>query len=63
MSAAVKLQSILIQSTTDKGKAPKQIRLFINQPNLSFGDAADQAAVQEFDLTEEQLEGAVIPLK
>jgi hypothetical protein len=59
----VKLQSILIQSTTDKDKAPKQVRLFINQPNLSFGDAADQVASQEFELTEEQLEGSVIPLK
>lgn len=59
----MKLQSILIQSTTDKDKAPKQIRLFINQPNLSFGDAADQVAAQEFELTEEQLEGSVIPLK
>lgn len=60
---AVKLQSIVIQSSTDKDKAPKQIRLFINQPNLSFGDAADQVATQEFELTEEQLEGSVIPLK
>lgn len=61
--AAVKLQSIKIKSIKDAENAPKQIRLFINKPTLGFSDAADLACSQEFELTEDQLQGNAISLK
>lgn len=59
---AVKLHSMKIKGPADNG--PKEIRLFINQPNTIDFDTAERAiAVQEITLTTKDLEGELIPLK
>ncbi|EFN56865.1 hypothetical protein CHLNCDRAFT_144492 [Chlorella variabilis] len=45
------------------GFAPKRVKLFVNRPTIGFSEAADSAGVQEFDLTEADLEGQQLPLK
>ncbi|EIE19587.1 DUF1000-domain-containing protein [Coccomyxa subellipsoidea C-169] len=60
---AVKLHSWAIKSVGSKGHAPRKVRLFINRPSLGFSEAADFPAVQEFQLSEEDLEGKLLPLK
>lgn len=44
-------------------QAPKRVKLFVNRPTIGFSEAADSAGVQEFDLTEADLEGQQLPLK
>jgi hypothetical protein len=55
---AVKVHSILMKAPADHG--PKTVKLFINQPNLSFDQLSSTVAVQEIeidpkDLTEEKM--------
>jgi hypothetical protein len=59
----VKLHSWAIKSVGNKGHAPRKVRLFINRPSLGFSEAADFPAVQEFELSEADLEGKPLPLK
>lgn len=59
----MKLHSWAIKSVGNKGHAPRKVRLFINRPSLGFSEAADFPAVQEFELSEADLEGKPLPLK
>ena len=61
--AAVKLHSWAIKSVGRKGHAPRKVKLFINRPSLGFSEATDFPAVQEFDLSEADLEGKPLSLK
>ncbi|KAK9503601.1 hypothetical protein O3M35_010129 [Rhynocoris fuscipes] len=60
---AVKVHSIKFKGPADKG--PKKVKLFINQPNtLDFDAAASNVAVQELDVSKEDLtEGNPINLR
>jgi len=60
---AVKLTSLVIKSTDAEGKGPKNIKLFKNNPSLGFSEAENQPAVQEFDLSEKDLEGQSLTLR
>jgi len=59
----VKLHSLKIKAPPKLG--PKTLRVFINQPNtLDFDNATGMAAVQDIELSSDQLESAsLIPLK
>ena len=59
----MKLNSLVIKSSETKGKGPKQIRLFKNTPSIGFGEAENAPAVQEFELTEKDLEGEALTLR
>ena len=61
--AAVKLSSLIIQSSGTEGRGPKSIRLFKNTPSIGFGEAENAPAVQEFELTEKDLEGEALTLR
>lgn len=61
--AAVKLNSLVIKSSETKGKGPRQIRLFKNTPSIGFGEAESAPAIQEFELTEKDLEGEALTLR
>lgn len=62
--AVVKLQSIAVKSGGAEGRAPRRVKLFINNASLGFSEASDFPAVQEFELTKEQAEeGLPIALK
>jgi thioredoxin len=60
---AVKVHSLRVSAPPDKG--PKHIRIFANLPNtLDFDHADTMTAIQELELTPDQLEGsAPIPLR
>jgi len=59
---AVKIHSLKVKAPKDKG--PKTLRIFMNQPNtLDFDKAGSMAATQDIDITPNQLDGEVIPLK
>merc|ERR1711974_72742 len=59
---AVKIHSLKIKAPSDKG--PKTVRVFQNQPNtLDFDKADSMVAVQDMQLTPEQLDGSPITLK
>lgn len=47
------------------GEAPRRIRLFINDPTKSFGDAETDPAIDEFELPEDATieAGVTLPLK
>jgi len=58
----VKIHSLKIKAPKDKG--PKTLRIFMNQPNtLDFDKADSMGATQDIDITPNQLDGEVIPLK
>jgi len=59
---AVKVHSIKVKAPQDKG--PKNIRIFMNQPNtLDFDKADSMIATQDITLTPGQLDGSPITLK
>ncbi|CAH0391737.1 unnamed protein product [Bemisia tabaci] len=59
---AVKLHSIKVKAP--QGKGPKVLKLFINQPNaLDFDSAAKNVAVQELELSPEDLDGRPVNLR
>ncbi|EPT01805.1 hypothetical protein FOMPIDRAFT_100997 [Fomitopsis schrenkii] len=59
----VRIRSIAIQAS-NLAQAPRKIKLLINRPTIGFDDFSEGEAVQEFELTEEQLkEGKRIPLR
>jgi len=59
---AVKVHSIKVKAPADKG--PKNIRIFMNQPNtLDFDSAGSMVATQDLTLTPGQLDGSPIALK
>lgn len=61
-SQAVKIHSLKIKAPADKG--PKNLKLFINQPNtLDFDAASSNVAVQELELTPKDLEGNPVNLR
>ena len=53
---AVKLQGIVVKSVDKEGRAPGQVKLFTNRASLGFSEATDFPPVQQFDLTEEQVQ-------
>ncbi|OWZ47940.1 thioredoxin [Cryptococcus neoformans c45] len=59
----VKLKAISIFSGISPSQAPKTVKLFINQPNMDFDDAENEAPAQELILTPEQVKGDRIPLR
>lgn len=62
--AVVKLQSIAVKSSGAEGRAPRRLKLFINNASLGFPEASDFPAVQELELTQAQVEeGLPIALK
>jgi len=61
--AAVKLNSLVIKSSGTEGRGPRSIRLFKNTPSIGFGEAENAPAVQEFELTEKELEGEALTLR
>ena len=63
LHAAVKLNSLVIKSSETEGKGPKRIRLFKNTPSIGFGEAENAPAIQEFNLTEKDLEGEALTLR
>lgn len=63
LHAAVKLNSLVIKSSETQGKGPKRIRLFKNTPSIGFGEAENAPAIQEFNLTEKDLEGEALTLR
>lgn len=59
----MRIRSIAIQAS-NLAQAPRKIKLLINRPTIGFDDFSEGEAVQEFELTEEQLkEGKRIPLR
>ncbi|KAK9806283.1 hypothetical protein WJX72_008448 [[Myrmecia] bisecta] len=62
-NTAVKLHSLVIKGAESKSHGPRRVKLFINKPSLGFADASDLPAVQEFELSEEDLEGKPLLLK
>lgn len=56
LCAVVKLQSIAIKSSGAEGKAPRRVKVFINNASLGFSEAADFPPVQEFELSAAQVE-------
>lgn len=59
---SVKVHSLKIKAPTDKG--PKTVRIFQNQPNtLDFDKADSMTAVQDLELTPDQLDGSSISLR
>lgn len=61
---AVRLSGILIKGSSDShAKAPKTVKLFVNQPTIGFADAASLTAVEEFELSSPQLDGEVVMLR
>lgn len=59
---AVKIHSLKLKAPCDKG--PKNIRIFMNQPNtLDFDSAGSMIATQDITLTPGQLDGSPITLK
>ncbi|KAI7836452.1 hypothetical protein COHA_009669 [Chlorella ohadii] len=62
-NSACKLSGLVVKSTKSPDQAPKRIKLFVNRPTIGFGEAADAAGVQEFDLSESDLEGQQLQLK
>lgn len=61
--AAVKLNSLVIKSSGTEGRGPRSIRLFKNTPSIGFGEAEHAPAIQEFELTEKDLEGEALTLR
>ena len=61
--AAVKLNSLVIKSSETKGKGPRSIRLFKNTPSIGFGEAENAPSIQDFVLTEKDLEGEALTLR
>ncbi|KIR57020.1 thioredoxin [Cryptococcus gattii Ru294] len=59
----VKLKAISIFSVISPSQAPKTVKLFINQPNIGFDDAENEAPAQELILTPEQVKGDKIQLR
>lgn len=53
-NSKVKLQSIAIAGPAD-GRAPKNVKLFVNAMSLSFDDAESGAPAQELEFTPEML--------
>lgn len=60
--AAVKIHSICILGPDD-GSGPKLAKAFINSPTLGFSEADEYPAAQEFELTEENLQGEPVILR
>ncbi|WWD21925.1 thioredoxin [Kwoniella shandongensis] len=59
----VKIRSISIFSAISPSQAPKEIKLFINTPNIDFADTENLTPAQELDLTESQVKGDKIELR
>lgn len=52
----VKLQSIEVLGPNQS--APRNVKLFVNKPNMTFDDVSDEAADQEFEFEEQQVNDA-----
>ncbi|KAK8846618.1 thioredoxin [Kwoniella newhampshirensis] len=59
----VKIRSISIFSAISPSQAPKTIKLFINTPNIDFGDTDSLTPAQELELTPEQVKRDKIDLR
>eukprot|EP00884_Botryococcus_braunii_P008134 jgi/Botrbrau1/17321/Bobra.0015s0069.1 len=60
---AVKLTSLTLKAMGVGGQAPRKVKLFTNRPSLGFNEATSFPAVQEFTLSEADLEGKPLQLK
>jgi len=59
----VRIHSLALRGPSD-GRAPKTVKLFINQTAIDFDSAERGVGLQEFTLTkDDNAEGALIPLK
>merc|ERR1712137_1005250 len=54
----VKLKAITFRGHVDVDSAPKGMKIFLGHMNLDFQEADELAAVQTFDLSEEQVRSA-----
>jgi hypothetical protein len=59
----VKLKAISIFSGVSPEQAPKEIKLFINQNAMDFGDSESETPAQEFDLSKEDVKGGKLELR
>lgn len=61
---SVKIHSLRIKGAPSSGHNPKNIKLFLSQQNLDFDDAEALDAVQELELSAQDLDGQTfIPLR
>jgi len=58
----VSLKNIKIVAPSD-GTGPKKVKLFVNKLNISFDDASEYKATQEFDVTAEDLKSGIKPVQ
>lgn len=59
MQQSTKLRALKFTTAASQlAKAPKTIRLFVNQSSIGFDDAESLEPAQEIVLTEEQAKGA-----
>eukprot|EP00455_Lapot_gusevi_P033758 TRINITY_DN369_c0_g1_i1.p1 TRINITY_DN369_c0_g1~~TRINITY_DN369_c0_g1_i1.p1 ORF type:complete len:177 (-),score=55.99 TRINITY_DN369_c0_g1_i1:150-680(-) len=66
--SAVKIASISFRATVAHpsladASGPKNVKLFVNNANIGFAEAADEPAVQEFDLKPAHLDGSPLELR
>lgn len=61
-NSPAKLQAITITGPAD-GHAPRHVKLFINRPTIGFSEAAEEACVQSFQLSEANLRGEAVQLR
>ncbi len=59
----MKLNSLVVKSEGSGDQAPRTVKLFTNRPNLGFSEASSFPPVQQFSLTEADLQGKALPLK
>ena len=59
----VKLKAISIFSGVSPEQAPKEIKLFINQNAMDFGDSESETPAQEFELSKEDVKGGKLELR
>jgi hypothetical protein len=58
----VSIKNIKFIAPTD-GTGPKKVKLFVNKLNISFEDAEEYKATQEFELTNEDLKPETKPVQ
>ena len=62
LTQPAKLHSLVVQAAPGD-QAPRELRLFVNQPNITFTDVEDLPAVQTVELSEAQAAGEPVVLQ
>lgn len=57
----VRIHSLSFRGPRDQG--PRQVKLFVNNENMGFDEAESAAGVQTLELSGEQLDGRLVPLR